>query len=85
MDYFASLISGGFSLPYAVGEKHGQCWGAWEHFRATATADKKPVSLFRIVLNKSDTLQVESARNGVKRLRTVCFDAQRCTRSLAPI
>lgn len=73
MDYFTSLISGGFSLPYTVGEKHGECWGQWEHFRATANADKKPVSLFKLAVNKSDSMAVDGARNGVKRLRTVRF------------
>ena len=76
MDYFTSLISGGFSLPYTVGEKHGECWGQWEHFRAIANADKKPVSLFKLAVNKSDTMAVDGARNGVKRLRTVRFSSQ---------
>eukprot|EP00892_Ulva_mutabilis_P012798 jgi/Ulvmu1/9891/UM057_0047.1 len=69
MEYFSSIFGGGFSCPYEIGEKHGGCWGGWEHYQATATADKKPVSLFKMTANKTNAAEVENARNGVKRLR----------------
>ena len=71
MDYFSSMFSGGFSLPYEIGERHALCWGKWQHFRATRTTDKKPFSLFRLTASPSDALTLEAARNGVKKLRTV--------------
>lgn len=71
MEYFSSIFGGGFTCPYDVGEKHGECWGAWEHYRATASADKKPVSLFKMSVSKTNTADIENARNGVKRLRVV--------------
>lgn len=71
MDYFSSIFGGGFSCPYDVGERHGECWGGWEHYRATATTDKKPVSLFKLTVNKTNVAELEVARNGVKRLRVV--------------
>lgn len=71
MEYFSSIFGGGFACPYDVGEKHGECWGGWEHYRATGSTDKKPVSLFKITVSKTDSEGIEMARNGVKRLRVV--------------
>lgn len=65
------MFTGGFVLPYELGERHDVAWGKWEHFAATRSEDKKRASVFRLTAPKSETLLLEAARNGVKRLRMV--------------
>ena len=71
MEYFSSLFSGGFSLPYELGEKYGSAWGKWDHYQAARTSDKKPFSLFKLTAAPDEALLLEAARNGIKRIRTV--------------
>jgi len=66
-----SLVGGGAVLPFELGEPHSSAWGQWTHYRGTLTADGSPCSVFRIsAVNKEDP-RLRSARNGVKRLRTL--------------
>lgn len=66
-----SLLGGGYVFPYELGERYDIAWGRWEHLRATRTEDSKEVSCFRLTAKPSETLMLEAARNGVKRLRMV--------------
>ena len=67
----SSFVGGGISLPFDLGEPHTSAWGQWTHYQGTLKADGSPVSVFRIsAMNKEDP-KLGSARNGVKRLRTV--------------
>ena len=68
-----SLVGGGITLPFDLGEPFPTAWGQWTHYRATLKADGAPCSVFRIsAMNKEDP-RLRAARNGVKRLRTVRF------------
>jgi SCY1-like protein 1 len=66
-----SLVGGGVVLPFELGEPHSSAWGQWTHYRGTLIADGSPCSVFKIsAVNKEDP-RLRSARNGVKRLRTL--------------
>ena len=66
-----SLVGGGVTLPFEIGEPYSSAWGQWRHSRGTLKADGSPVSVFSIsAINKEDP-RLRAARNGVKRLRTV--------------
>ncbi|KAH7616918.1 putative inactive serine/threonine-protein kinase scy1 [Nannochloris sp. 'desiccata'] len=66
-----SLVGGGVVLPFELGEPHSSAWGQWTHYRGTLTADDSPCSVFRISAVNKDEPRLRSARNGVKRLRTL--------------
>ncbi len=72
--YFAklsSLVSGGYTFPYTLGEQYGSVWGQWAHYRGEHSDTKAKVSVFRISSSSKDEPKMTAARNGVKRLRTV--------------
>lgn len=66
-----SLVGGGTTLPFEVGEAYRSAWGAWTHYRGTLKADGSEVSVFRISAPIKDDVKLNIARNGVKRLRMV--------------
>ena len=68
----SALVSSGPTFPYTLGEAYSTAWGAWTHFRGKAKEDGAPVSIFKISAASKNDPKLQSARNGVKRLKTVC-------------
>lgn len=66
-----STLTGGFVLPYELGEQRADAWGSWEHFAGKRVDDGKKFSVFRLTVKSADTLQLEAGRNAVKRVRVV--------------
>jgi SCY1-like protein 1 len=75
--YFAklsSLVSGGYSFPYNLGDAYSSSWGSWSHHEGTHKDTGATVSIFRVSSSNKDEPKMVAARNGVKRLRTVRLD-----------
>ena len=73
--YFAklsSLVSGGPVFPYTLGDAYSSSWGSWTHFQGTHKETGAAVSVFRVASASKEEPKMVAARNGVKRLRTVC-------------
>ena len=69
-----ALVSSGPTFPYTLGEAYGAAWGSWTHFRGKAKEDGAAVSVFKISAASKSDPKLQSARNGVKRLKTVrCY------------
>ena len=72
----SALVSSAPSFPYQVGEPHRTAWGGWKHFQGTSNSDGSAVSIFRTSSTNKQDPKLTSARNGVKRLRTVSITPQ---------
>lgn len=68
----SALVGSAPTFPYTLGDPFQTAWGGWKHFQAKANSDGSPVSVFRISSSNKQDPKLSSARNGVKRLRTVC-------------
>lgn len=82
--YFAklsSLVSGGYTFPYTLGDAYSTAWGSWTHFEGVHKETGAAVSIFRVSSTNKDEPKMVAARNGVKRLRTVRFMALPCRAS----
>lgn len=68
-----ALVSGGTQLPYDLTHVEGErVSSGWTHHSATSKADKTAVSIFKYTIEPGqDTRRTESARHGIKSLRTV--------------
>lgn len=72
--YFAklsSLVSGGYTFPYSIGDAYSASWGSWTHFQGAHKETGAAVSVFRVSSGNKDEPKMVAARIGVKRLRTV--------------
>ncbi|KAL3157198.1 hypothetical protein ABBQ38_001437 [Trebouxia sp. C0009 RCD-2024] len=68
----SALVSSAPSFPYQlVGEPYRTAWGGWKHFKGTSNSDGSAVSIFRTSSTNKQDPKLTSARNGVKRLRTL--------------
>lgn len=67
----SALVSSAPSFPYALGEQYRTAWGGWKHFQGTSNSDGSAVSIFRTSSTNKQDPKLTSARNGVKRLRTL--------------
>ncbi len=79
----SALVSSGPTFPYTLGEAYETAWGSWTHFRGKAREDGAAVSVFKISASSRSDPKLQSARNGVKRLKTVRDGAQWVPASLA--
>ena len=72
MFYFKQLVGGANAFPYTLGQQFpsGGPVG-WKHFEGTSKEDGSRVSIFRVSGSPSDH-KLQAARNGVKRLKSVC-------------
>ena len=85
-----ALVSSGPTFPYTLGEAYRAAWGSWTHFRGKAKEDGAAVSIFKISAASKSDPKLQSARNGVKRLKMVrchkrrqaLFWLRRCSYSL---
>ena len=68
----SALVGSAPTFPYTLGDPFQTAWGGWKHFQAKANSDGSSVSVFRISSSNKQDPKLSSARNGVKRLRTVC-------------
>jgi len=78
----SALVSSAPSFPYQIGEPYRTAWGGWKHFKGTSNSDGSAVSIFRTSSTNKQDPKLTSARNGVKRLRTVSIHAQSTFQSL---
>ena len=70
----SALVGSAPVFPYTTGQAFGIAWGCWTHFQGTKKEDLSEVSIFRISAQNKDDQKLQSARNGVKRLKLVlCF------------
>lgn len=67
----SALVSSAPSFPYQIGEPYRTAWGGWKHFQGTSNSDGSAVSIFRTSSTNKQDPKLTSARNGVKRLRTL--------------
>ena len=67
-----ALVGSTNSLSFDIKEPKGSAWGQWTHHSGISKADGSEVSVFRIAASNGEDAKLQSARNGVKRLRTVC-------------
>ena len=67
----SALVSSAPSFPYTLGEPFRTAWGGWKHYQGSSNSDGSAVSVFRISSTNKQDPKLASARNGVKRLRTV--------------
>ena len=67
----ASYAGMGSSLPFTVdtAAPFELEWGGWTHYKGTMRQDSSEVSVFKI--SAPPGKELDAARNGVKRLRTV--------------
>ncbi len=72
----SALVSSGPTFPYTLGEAYETAWGSWTHYRGKAREDGAAVSVFKISAGSRSDPKLLSARNGVKRLKTVRDCAQ---------
>lgn len=73
MFYLKQLVGSTSSFPYTLGVAHTTAFGAWSHYDGTSKEDNSSVSIFKLSASKSDPQKLQAARNGVKRLKSVCF------------
>jgi len=68
----AQMAGVGSALPFTLDPAgpYPTAWGRWSHSPATLREDGSPVSVFRFAAPRGDAA-LESARHGVKRLRTM--------------
>ena len=78
----SALVSSAPSFPYQIGEPYRTAWGGWKHFQGTSNSDGSAVSIFRTSSSNKQDPKLTSARNGVKRLRTVSIRAHSPLQSL---
>ena len=67
----SALVSSAPSFPYTLGEPFRTAWGGWTHYQGTSNSDGSVVSVFRVSSTNKQDPKLASARNGVRRLRTV--------------
>ena len=68
----SALVSSGPVFPYTLGTQYATSWGNWSHYQGVAKEGEAKVSIFRLSALREDDTKLVAARNGVKRLRTVC-------------
>lgn len=68
-----ALVSSAPAFPYVTGQPYEVAWGSWTHYRGTKKDDSSEVSIFRVSATSRDDQKLQIARNGVKRLKLVCF------------
>lgn len=69
----SALVGSSQSLPFQVEEDYGRGWGHWAHARGRLNADGSPVSVFKMTGQSETDAKLIAARNGVKRLKMVCW------------
>ena len=77
----SALVSSAPSFPYQIGEPYRTAWGGWKHFKGKSNSDGSAVSIFRTSSTNKQDPKLTSARNGLKRLRTVSIHAQLVSKS----
>jgi len=66
-----ALVSYGTPLPFELIDDEGELTAnGWSHYRATLKSDKSSVSVFKLATGM-DARKLETARHGIKSLRTV--------------
>lgn len=72
MFYLKQLVGGASAFPFNLGPAYPTAFGEWTHFEGTSKEDSSSVSVFRLNASKSDPQKLQAARNGIKRLKSVC-------------
>ena len=69
----SALVGSAPAFPYVITGQHEVAWGSWVHLDGTVKDTGVAVSVFKISAASKADPKLHAARNGVRRLKLVCW------------